>query len=490
MATLKGTLAFYNEDFMRTLFPLETNQFLIGHAAEHVGGYVREILSGKQAFSSQTRVYAAKPQFHFRRTVKLDVAAEFYLYDLVYRNRRSFRNVETSTRRNFGYQFSDGELVSSSLAFQAFRTAVREASTEFSFGASFDVSAYFNSIYQHDLVKWFNRDGRSDDDVSGFGKFLRETTAGRSIDCLPQGLAPAKIIGSHFLDFLDFAVRLKNPRMLRFMDDVAIFARDSNTIIQDFFQIQKLLGEKGLSVNPAKTRIGNIAELDVRREIDQIKKSLLQVRRQIMIDDYGEETEVVRVAEQTLSSKQKEYLLELLRDPQIDEEDAELVLTLLREQSEDVLEHVRTFLEKFPNLAKTVYFFCEYVGNRERLAEELLNFIQKGVLITEYQLFWLAWIAQSCLSKCGTYGTILMRLYEHPSASLISRAKILEIPEKRFGFNDLREEHLRSGQSDWLSWASAVGIRCEKKANRNHLLGYFGKSSPLNQLISDCVKSL
>jgi hypothetical protein len=75
------------------------------------------------------------------------------------------------------YQFSDGELVSSSLAFQAFRTAIREASGEFSFGASFDVSAYFNSIYHHDLVIWFNRDHRSDDDVTHFAKFLRETAA-------------------------------------------------------------------------------------------------------------------------------------------------------------------------------------------------------------------------------------------------------------------------------------------------------------------------
>jgi hypothetical protein len=490
MPTLEGTVAFYNDDFMRTLFPMETNQFLIERAAEQVAEYVQEILSGERGFSAQIRVYAAKPQFHFRRTVKLDVAAEFFLYDLIYRNRQSFRNVKNQSRRSFGYQFSGGELIPPSLGFQAFRTAVREASNEFSFGARFDVSAYFNSIYHHDLVIWFNKDDRSDDDVKGFSKFLRETAAGRSIDCLPQGLAPAKIIGSHFLNFLDFAGRLKNPRMLRFMDDVAIFAPDSSTIIEDFFQIQKLLGEKGLSVNPAKTRVGNVADLDVHREIDQIKKSLLQVRRRVMIDDYGEETEVVGVPEQTLSSKQEQYLLELLRDPQIDEEDAELVLTLLRERSEDVLEHVRTFLEKFPNLAKTVFFFCEHVQNRERLAEELLNFIQKCLPVTEYQLFWLAWIAQTRLSKCATYGAILTQLYEHPSASIITRAKILEIPERRFGFNDLREEHLRNGQSDWLAWASAVGIRCEKKANRNHLLGYFGKSSPLNKLISDCVSAL
>src|SRR5437870_517173 len=205
MPILKGTLAFYNEDFMRTLFPLETNQFLIERAAEQVAQYVQEILSDNREFLPQTRVYASKPQFHFRRTVKLDVAAELFLYDLVYRNRQSFRNVDSQTRRSFGYQFSGGELTSPSFAFQAFRTAVRESSNEFSFGASFDVSAYFNTIYHHDLVSWFNSDNRNDDDVRGFDKFLRETAAGRSIDCLPQGLAPAKVIGSHFLNFLDFA---------------------------------------------------------------------------------------------------------------------------------------------------------------------------------------------------------------------------------------------------------------------------------------------
>jgi hypothetical protein len=79
MATLEGTVAFYNDDFMRTLFPMVTNQFLIERAAEQVAEYVQEILSGERGFSAQIQVYAAKPQFHFRRRVKLDVAAEFFL---------------------------------------------------------------------------------------------------------------------------------------------------------------------------------------------------------------------------------------------------------------------------------------------------------------------------------------------------------------------------------------------------------------------------
>jgi len=489
-SVLKGTVAFFEDDFMRTLFPTQTNLLLVHSAADRIADYILKICQEERNFLPQERVYAAKPDFHFRRTVKLDVVAEFFLYDLVYRNRHSFRDTETETRRSFGYRFKEGKLSSASLGYAAFRAAAREASEQYGFGASFDVSAYFNSIYHHDLVSWFNDGNRSADDVKGFDRFLRQTNAGRSVDCLPQGIGPTKVIGSHFLNFVDFAGRLKSPLMLRFMDDVAFFADEEDVIIQDFYQIQKLLGQRGLSVNPAKTRIGTIAQLDVRQQIDHIKKTLLRVRRLVSIDDYGEEHEQFKMEEHLLSKRQQRYLLELLRNPEIDEEDAELVLSLLREKSDDVLDHVPIFLQRFPNLAKSIYLFCEHVQNKDRLAEQVLGFVKSAAVITEYQLFWLGWIAQNSLSRTANYGEILIRLYEHPFATLISRAKVLEIPEKRFGMNDLHEEHLRTGKSDWSAWASAVGLRAESKANRNHLLGYFGNGSPLNGLIADCVKTL
>jgi len=487
---LKGTIQFFEDDFMRTLFPMETNLLIIKSAAADVANHISDILEGRQAFLGQTRVHAAKPDFHFRRTFKLDVVAELFLYDLVYRNRQSFRTTETATRRAFGYHFREGTLTSSSLAFEAFRAAVRTASLTYEFGVSFDVSAYFNSIYAHDLFVWFNDGSRSEKDVEALHKFLRQINAGRSIDCLPQGIAPAKIIGSHFLSFIEFSARIKSPLLLRFMDDVVLFAADQDAIIQDFYQIQRLLGERGLSVNPAKTKIGDIDQLDVRKQIDEIKKQLLRVRRLRSLFDYDEESEEDSGEEESLNQRQKDYLIALLRDPQIDEEDAELVLSLLRDKSEDVLEYVPSFLEKFPNLAKNIYMFCGHVQNKAKLAEVVLHFLSSAKVITEYQLFWLAWVAESYLSKCPTYGQLIMRLYEHPSASVVSKAKVLEIPDKRFGMNDLREEHLRIGKSDWLAWASAIGLRCEGKANRNHLLNYFANAGPLNRLIADCAKAL
>ena len=99
-------------------------------------------------------------------------------------------------------------------------------------------------------------------------------------------------------------------------------------------------------------------------------------------------------------------------------------------------------------------------------------------------------MAEDYLISTKRAGDLLGALYEHKSATAITKAKILEIPEKRFGLPELREEHLRTGHSDWLSWASAVGARVHPKGQRNQILKYFRKSSPImNQLIGEFVET-
>ncbi len=120
---------------------------------------------------------------------------------------------------------------------------------------SFDVASYFNSIYHHDLVHWFERIGASSEDVGALGSFLREISSGRSIDCLPQGLYPGKMMGSAFLEFVQQSGRLQSDVLIRFMDDFVLFANDKETLLSDFYYVQEALSAKGLSVNPSKTRL-------------------------------------------------------------------------------------------------------------------------------------------------------------------------------------------------------------------------------------------
>ncbi len=87
--------------------------------------------------------------------------------------------------------------------------------------------------------------------------------------------------------------------------------------------------------------------------------------------DYGElieegdqdETEL-----EEISQEEQSYLLSLLRRPNIPAEDAELVLTLMRDHSTDFMEFIPTLISEFPGLAKRLYYFCSEADNREIVA--------------------------------------------------------------------------------------------------------------------------
>lgn len=488
------TVDFYIQDFPRTLFPMETNRVLLEKFPEQVGDYIYRRITHKKdreselSFLQQTRTYASKPGHHLRRTAKLDPVAEFFIYDLAYRNRSSFRRSAKRSRENFGYRFEKGKPISAASSYRGFKTAVHAALKKYKFCAKFDISSYFNSIYHHDLVPWFNDIAGSEEDAQFFDKFLKQTNSGRSIDCLPHGLYPTKMLGSHFLCFVDNANRLDSPQMLRFMDDFYLFSDDLESLIADFIQVQRMLGEKGLSINPSKTKLGDIEHLDVEKEVDEIKLRLLHRRRHAILASGGDEE--WEDEKDRLDEEETEYLLALLKESQIEEEDAELILSLMRDYGSDVLEYLPEFLERFPNLSKNIYYFCQHVDDKSAIGDAVLEFVQDTERLTEYQIFWLAKLLESQLLDTKPASELLALLFEHPNATVITRAKILEIPEKRFGMSDLREEQLRTGASNWPSWAAAVGSRIEKKANRNHLLHYFSNGSPMNDLIAACVKKL
>jgi proteasome lid subunit RPN8/RPN11 len=71
------------------------------------------------------------------------------------------------------------------------------------------------------------------------------------------------------------------------------------------------------------------------------------------------------------TDEQLEFLLDLLKNPDLDEPDAELVLTVLKSRDEDVLEHLTDILERFPSLSR-IYSFCQHVSDLTQLTA-LLN---------------------------------------------------------------------------------------------------------------------
>lgn len=134
--------------------------------------------------------------------------------------------------------------------------------------------------------------------------------------------------------------------------------------------------------------------------------------------------------------------------------------------------------------------FSRNVKDTEALATLLVKYLKETPVVPEYQLFWIGMMLEDYLLGTKAAGNLINTLYSHPWATSVTKAKILEIPDNRFGLVELREEQLQEGKSDWLAWASAVGSRKKKKASRNYVLKYFRNGSSVNNLIAEVISSL
>lgn len=487
---IDSALAFYLDDFNKTLFPLKTNREIIKRGEQEIKEYISKCLSDQEpaySFSAQHRVYAAKPSLHLRRTVKLDPVAEYYIYDVVFRNRRLFRKPHSAARTHYGYRFEKGIPIPATSAYKGFKGALAEYSKTYSHFMSFDVANYFNGVYHHDIVSWFVELGAEHKDAEGLGQLLREINSGRSIDCLPQGLYPTKMIGNDFLRFVDNYHGLRSDHFVRFMDDMYLFSNDETAIVDDFLVVQRLLGEKGLSVNPRKTSRDTVTHVKTDHEIDEVKKTLLKRRRRLVTEGYDEAgDEIVKevMLKWPLSEKELKYIDAILDKPDIEEDDAELVLTIMRDHAKRVEKRLPYIIQTYPHLSKNVYSFCHSISDKEMLADMILERIRTQYHLIEFQLFWFGAILEDHLMQTSKTSALISELFNHRSATSITKAKILEIVDLRFGLQELRSEFLANGQSGWLAWSSAVGSLSLQPISRNHRLKYFGNSSQMNHLIS------
>ncbi len=306
------------------------------------------------------------------------------------------------------------------------------------------------------------------------------------------------MIGSEFLRFIELSGQIKCSQSLRFMDDIYLFDDDMGTLTQDFLRIQELLGIRALNVNATKTIIDGekVSVLEAASAIQEELAKLIQDldepdlflasgAGQSELEDDESENSVP-----TLNEEQIDRLLELLVEPKAEETDVELILGILQKHSDKLSDLIPSLLAKFPNIVKQLHKLVGQIAAKDNFTNQLISLLDTGTPLIEYQLFWITVIAEDHLSKTANFGKLIMRLYERTATQKIARAKILEIPDQTFGLKEIRDELLKTGASDWPSWAAAVGTRTLNKAERNYALKYFSKGSPLNSLIAECVQKL
>lgn len=412
------TVKFYESDLAGTLFPLRTNLLLVQTHNSELSDYIyQRILSEEcpeDSFLPQQRVYATKPRGHLRRTTKLDPVAEYFLYDIVYRNRGVFRSEVSHYRRSFGYRFKDGKQIPVHAAYSKYKKEIGDCSGKYKHNIHFDVASYFNSMYHHDIAHWFGaNENVTETDASAFSQFFREINSGRSVDFMPHGIYPSKMIGNEFLKFIDLHGLLKSDKIVRFMDDITLFDDEPAVLRSDFHRIQRLLGQFALNINPAKTAFDNSIG-DLNDKLSDIRESLKEIvteYEEVLTASGVEVSETDVEVESALGTEQVEELLALLQDEALEEEDADLILRFMRTHSDSLLEQLPILFRRFPNLVKHIHSICSEVTDKTTLASVIRDYLNGGSEFLEFQLFWIGAIVEDYLLGHGCYGDILLRLY-------------------------------------------------------------------------------
>jgi len=277
---------FVKEDNIKGLFPLHTNLFFIEHGEKELREFVYKKIfdQNKEEFSflPSPPVYALKDSLHLRKSLQLDPLGTFYFYDFVLRNSSHFQQAPNSKalRYSFGYSFKNSSPISSYKQYHLFRGRKYELKKQYKYFAKVDIANCFNSFYHHDIVSFISTAVNRQESIQ-IGQFLREGNGGRTVNCFPQGIYPAKLIGNFFLKFIEDSRELKSSAIIRFLDDIFLFSDSLKVLEQDVVRIQILIGKYALSLNSDKTKFGSRSSDFEEKELDNIKKSLLKKREKI-----------------------------------------------------------------------------------------------------------------------------------------------------------------------------------------------------------------
>jgi hypothetical protein len=131
----------------------------------------------------------------------------------------------------------------------------------------------------------------------------------------------------------------------------------------------------GINEEKSKVLVGHDMDGEVPADIDEMKVKLLQRRRTKFQTggDYYDESDESGENEQidSLTEEEIEYLIALLSGGEIQEEDAELVLALMRDAGADINDYLPSLINEFPGLTKRLYYFCLDYYDKSALADAI-----------------------------------------------------------------------------------------------------------------------
>jgi hypothetical protein len=182
-----------------------------------------------------------------------------------------------------------------------------------------DISQFFFSINQHEMVNQLEHQGLQQEMVKFTEKFLASLTLDRSSRGIIQGLHASDLLGNGYLTAIDEFIADEGHPHFRYVDDIYILFKTADDFKSFFPKFVKRLRDYDLSLNESKTFA--TAPMKLLREETELDKAIAAAKAEAAeaLTDY-EEIEVE-------SGPYGETVTDILETPP-DEEVVELEATL------------------------------------------------------------------------------------------------------------------------------------------------------------------
>lgn len=369
-----------------------------------------------------------------------------------------------------------------------------------------DIAAYYERLYQHNLINLLNASGSDAGAVNLLEKLLLAWTQKDSHGII-QGVFPSDFLGNFYLCGLDADLAIREFPSVRYVDDIYVFTEDFDAARRALVDLCAYLRREGLHLNESKTEILDCdrlveEETELDRRFEQARNEIVNIQRRPAPSWYGFQSTWEPTLEQEEPS---EEAIEVLATESLYESRSEANPTQQEQidkfclpvfaaaQSPKAVDDAIEGVSRRPHMSQV---YCFYLASLMRADPDLASRFEQTIPFRQLPYDWQAmWCLGALLSATSVSSAAVdesLRIMRDGRRSTALRGLCAAFAGK-FGNPSQRRIlrlHYSNEPSDYVRSAILFASRYLPTEERNTCISSWGGHSFTNSLIGKAVKLL
>lgn len=355
-----------------------------------------------------------------------------------------------------------------------------------------DICGYYENINLGLLIsdlRSLNVPGSVANSIYNSLKMWSDPTSGEGI---PQGHSPSDILGKLYLDYVDRHLQSEGVVHTRWVDDFRIFCSSLTEARQAIMLLTRLLRERGLNLQSAKTKIYRANQaLDKVSEVENKLRPLVERLREkaftLIVEDTDPYLPIYRIDEifasrpdeapiDAIKQAFRVYYIEAVDSGNFDKTFFRFLLKRLRSVRDNfAVEFCKGIFIDHPEETHTILAYFEDVDAYIDVENTIVDFLNSDAAIYDYQKYQIIeWLCKLPITPSNTLVSVIRNIiWGNSSSASYLRAACWEFLGQYGTASDLeRARNSYSNATNHLEQCEIIcALRRMEKGRRNEFYG-------------------